>query len=167
MLTKKEAKTSNRLHILEASLRKKEANFEASLAAHFEDVKSANGQPLNDKRNGATTMRRWEKQDNSLRAKKESIEKTKAAIMREKDAIARVEKAQFPDFMQELIDSEILTIWRKFPSFVFVNGAGKARIRHKEGKIFASHYQSLDKEQYALFRNVFNELNKKIKGDCT
>ena len=40
---------SNRLEILKGSLAKKEARFDSIISSHFEDVKSANGQPLNDK----------------------------------------------------------------------------------------------------------------------
>ena len=48
----------SRLDILKASLEKKQAKFNRKLNEHFSDVKSANGQPLNDKRNGYSTMKR-------------------------------------------------------------------------------------------------------------
>lgn len=47
-----------RLEILKNSLAKKQAAFDAAFTEHTDDVKSANGQPLNDKRNGAATFKR-------------------------------------------------------------------------------------------------------------
>ena len=70
---------SNRLEILKNSLLKKEQQLEKRLDNHFADVKRANGQPLNDKRNGQATMNRWERQNEAIRNLKESIEKTKRA----------------------------------------------------------------------------------------
>lgn len=52
----------SRLDILKASLEKKQAKFNRKLNEYFSDVKSANGQPLNDKRNGYSTMKRWDRQ---------------------------------------------------------------------------------------------------------
>ena len=54
---------SNRLEILKNSLEKKEQQLEKRFDDHFADVKRANGQPLNDKRNGQATMNRWERQN--------------------------------------------------------------------------------------------------------
>ena len=51
----------SRLDTLKASLAKKEEKFNRMLDTHIKDVKSANGQPLNDKRNGYATMNRWDK----------------------------------------------------------------------------------------------------------
>lgn len=82
---------SKRLEILQGSLAKKTALFDQKLQAHMDDVKSANGQPLNDKRNGGKTLGRWDRQNDSLRTLNESIEATKAAIEREKTKIAMVE----------------------------------------------------------------------------
>lgn len=153
----------SRIEILEASLRKKEAEFDASLSAHIADVCSSNGQPLNDKRNGFATIRRWERQDESLRKKKEGIEKTKEAIARERRAIARVQSSEFPDLVKELIDSGKLTIWRKFPKFIFVNGVEKARIKYDKGKFFASYYSELPECEYAIFMDMCKTLNSKLR----
>lgn len=156
-----------RLEILRASLAKKEAAFDAALQSHMDDVRSANGQPLNDKRNGNATMRRWDKQDDALRTKKEGIKKTKAAIERE-EFKARVKVrayADFPACIQELIDSGKLTIWRKHPSYLFVAGVEKARIRYERGVIYACHYKDLSAEEYAIFRDTFNAINKKLRDE--
>ena len=72
-----------RLEILKNSLIKKQEAFNAAFAEHTDDVKSANGQPLNDKRNGAATFKRWEKQEGKLRRLQAEIKKTEAAIERE------------------------------------------------------------------------------------
>ena len=63
--------TSARLKMLEQSLKKKEDAFDSKLNSHIDDVKSANGQPLNDKSNGSNTQRRWERQNDALRNLKE------------------------------------------------------------------------------------------------
>ena len=47
---------SKRLEILQNSLQKKEAILEQKFDNHFSDVKSGNGQPMNDKRNGRATL---------------------------------------------------------------------------------------------------------------
>ncbi|OSI07419.1 Uncharacterised protein [Neisseria animaloris] len=52
---------SKRMEVLQQSLTKKQTAFDNKLQAHFDDVQSANGQPLNDKRNGQATMNRWKK----------------------------------------------------------------------------------------------------------
>lgn len=71
---------TKRLEILEKSLIKKEFEFSRRLENHIQDVKRANGQPLNDKRNGRATLNRWDKQNESLRRLNDSIKKTKDAI---------------------------------------------------------------------------------------
>lgn len=73
----------SRLDILKASLEKKQAKFDRKLNEHFADVRSANGQPLNDKRNGFSTMKRWDRQNDVLSRMQEDIEKTETAIERE------------------------------------------------------------------------------------
>lgn len=74
---------SRRMKILQQSLAKKQAAFDQRLQNHFDDVRSANGQPLNDKRNGQATLNRWERQNDGLRTADKEIEKTLRAIERE------------------------------------------------------------------------------------
>ena len=66
---------SRRMKILQQSLVKKQAAFDQRLQNHFDDVRSANGQPLNDKRNGQATLNRWERQNDGLRTADKEIEK--------------------------------------------------------------------------------------------
>jgi hypothetical protein len=66
---------TKRLEISKVSLIKKEALFDVKLQNHIDTVRMVNGQPLNDKRNGRTTLNNWEKQNDSLRTLKESIQK--------------------------------------------------------------------------------------------
>jgi hypothetical protein len=154
---------SKRLEILESSLIKKESAFNAKLDDHFATVKAANGQPLNDKRNGHKTLEKWEKQNNALRNRLEGIEKTKQAIEREKDKIADVESFDVPAPIQRLIDDGVLNQWRKFPNRFFVAGVEKARIVFEDGKLFCSYARQIpNKDQYAIFRDVYNNLKKEI-----
>ena len=74
----------SRLDILRSSLQKKETKFNDMLDNHFNDVKSANGQPLNDKRNGRQTLNRWEKQNNSLRNQKKRLKRRKMLFFTKK-----------------------------------------------------------------------------------
>lgn len=48
----------SRLEILQNSLAKKNAVVDAKISNHFATVAQANGQPLNDKRNGAATFKK-------------------------------------------------------------------------------------------------------------
>lgn len=152
-----------RLEILEASLQKKEAKFDEKLGAHFASVKQANGQPLNDKRNGAATVRMWERQNDSLRTINEGIERTKAAIEKEKNAIALVEcyRDEIPGFITEMVQAGELVQWRKHPNFFFVPGVEKGRIVwHDDTQSITNRYAQAipDKEQYAIFVATWNKL---------
>jgi len=123
---------TKRLTVLEDSLAKKKEKFDKKLNAHFADVKSGNGQPMNDKRNGAATMARWEKQNDSLRTLDQEIKKTERAIEKEADTINFCERVSesLPKEILDLLSSGVLTQWRKFPNTFFVNGVEKARIKY-------------------------------------
>jgi hypothetical protein len=158
---------SNRLEILKASLEKKENAFDACLGNHFNDVKSANGQPLNDKRNGHTTLNRWEKQNQSLKNHSESIKKTKMAIEREEDKIALCGEtiAKIPNCIVLLVNNGTLVQWRKFPNTFFVAGVEKGRIGFdfKKNVVFHRYYLEIPTAgQKEKFKEIYNELNKKI-----
>ena len=157
----------SRLDILKSSLRKKEEKFNAKLSEHFNDIRQANGQPLNDKRCGQSTMRRWDWQNNSLSNLQDEIEKTKEAIDKEESKMKGVEyiTSLLPAEIVSLIEDGTLIQWRKYPHIFFVNGIDKARliwdlkkkqIAHK----FTSSIQ--DKEQYKKFARVFNSLASKL-----
>lgn len=151
---------SNRLSILRASLAKKEAELTDRFDKHFGDVKSTNGQPLNDKRNGAATLTRWEKQNAGIRNQQESIEKTKAAIEREEHKIIHVQSVEIPAAIQKELDAGNLTQWRKHPNTFFVTGVDRARIVwDTEEKVLKHRYLSeIAKDQYPKFRDAFNGL---------
>lgn len=155
---------SNRLQILKSSLAKKEALFDNKLQAHIDTVKEANGQPLNDKRNGRATLNKWERQNDSLRTLKESIETTKRAIEREESKIALVESIELPEPIKQLIASGQIQQWRKHPTYFFVTGVDKARIHLLDDGKIACRYVSFipNQEQYAIFRDVFNGLKKEL-----
>ena len=155
---------SKRLAVLQSSLEKKNNTFDARIEAHFSDVRSANGQPLNDKRCGASTLKRWEAQNNALRVASESIKKTEQAIEREENAIARVESVELPEVLRNMIADGKLTQWRKHPETMFVVGVDKGRIVWN-GKVLAHRYLSeVPKEQYATFRDAFNLANRSLRG---
>jgi len=163
--------TSTRLEILEGSLIKKEAKFDAMLANHYATVKQANGQPLNDKRNGQATLNKWDRQEDALRNQDAEIKKTKTAIAREEGKIAQTQAAfdLFPDCIKTLIGDGTLKQWRKHPRILFVDGVDKARIYFKPetGTVSVGHHKEIDdKEQWKKLRDVFNglaaELNRGI-----
>lgn len=156
---------SKRLDILKKSLEKKEVIFDEKIENHFDTVREANGQPLNDKRNGHKTLEKWEKQNNSIRSTKESIEKTKRAIEREEAKIANVENFSIPDFLKPFLNSGVIIQWRKHPNRFFVKGVDKGRIIWNEEKktLGYSFLSEVPKDQYPTFRDVFNEINKKFK----
>lgn len=154
----------SRIEVLKGSLAKKEALFDSKLQSHIDTVKQANGQPLNDKRNGQATLSKWEKQNDSLRTLKDSIEKTKQAIDREESKVAFVNSVELPEQIKALIDTGVVTQWRKHPTYFFVNGVDKARIVLMDnGKIAHKFLTSIpNQEQYAIFRDVFNNLKKSV-----
>ncbi len=158
---------TKRLEILKHSLIKKNKLFDDKLQNHFNTVKQANGQPLNDKRNGQATLNKWERQNESLNNLKESIAKTKRAIGEEKDKISDVEcqKRTLPDAILEMIEKGVLTQWRKHPNRFFVNGVDKARLVWNEKQKTITHSYSkaiTDKDQWKLFARTFNELHNAI-----
>lgn len=155
---------TTRLEILEESLRKKEAKQADRFEQHFSEVKKANGQPLNDKRNGAATMKKWDKQSNSLRLHEESIAKTKTAIEKEQSKISNVESVLLPDAIITAIASGEITQWRKHPRMFFVTGVEKARITwDEEAKTIGYRYLAdVKKEQYPIFRDVYNKIRKTL-----
>lgn len=155
---------SKRLEILKASLGKKEAVLEGKFSSHFSDVKSANGQPLNDKRNGQVTLNRWEKQSDSIRNQYKEIDKTKNAIEKEEGKISETMYwyGLMPSYVKSLIDDGILVQWRKHPRIMFVKGVDKARIcfDEKTGACTHKYVKDIeDKEQYAVFRDTYNSIN--------
>ena len=154
---------NKRLAILKQSLEKKEAALDARFAAHFDSVKAANGQPLNDKRNGQATLNRWEKQSDAIRNQIESVDITRAAIEREECKSAEVAYfySVMPAHIQVLIDSGTLRQWGKHPHIMFVAGVDKARIYFDEKTGLCSHKyvkEIKDKAQYAIFRDVYNAI---------
>ena len=121
---------STRLKILKNSLANKKEQFASRLDNHFATVREANGQPLNDKRNGASTLRKWGKQNDVLRTIDAKIKLTENAIEREESKIAGVAVANnsMPREILDLVANGILTQWRKHPNTFFVEGVDKARI---------------------------------------
>lgn len=156
---------ATRLEILKASLVKKESRFNDRLQEHFNTVKQANGQPLNDKRNGRATLNKWDKQSDGLRTLQDSIQRTKDAIDREEAKIANVNTVNLPAFIKQAIDDGLITQWRKFPRFFFVNGVSGGRIvlDEKTGAIAHRYLSKVSKEEYPIFRDVFNKLNKQCR----
>lgn len=156
---------SRRLEILKASLAKKQALFGQRLQQHFDTVKEANGQPLNDKRNGRATLNKWDKQSEGLRNIENSIQRTKDAIEREEMKIALADSVTIPMYMQEAIDAGLITQWRKHPRFFFVNGVKHGRIVLNEeiGTIGYRYLNKVSKEEYPTFRDVFNKLNQQSR----
>jgi hypothetical protein len=160
---------SKRLEILKSSLQKKEEVFNEKLQQHFESVKSVNGQPLNDKRNGQATLNSWERQNHTLRNIDASIEKTKEAIAIEENRISwkQRQRERLPVEIVNLMDVGGLNQWQKHPNIFFVSGVEKARIIWNEEKqIIAHKFTSAitDKEQWKKFASIFNNLRSQLNG---
>jgi len=158
---------SGRLVVLQQSLAKKEAAFDAKLTNHYSSVKATNGQPLNDKRNGAATMRRFESQNDSMRTAMEGIERTKNAIERESSKIASIELVAdtLPQPIKDRLADGTLQQWRKHPTTFFVVGVDKARIVVlDDGKAVAHRYVSsiTDADQRRTFARTFNDIRALI-----
>lgn len=157
----------SRLDILNQSLAKKQARRDVLIDSHIKDVLSANGQPLNDKRDGHKTLNRWDKQNDSIRNQIVEIERTERAIQIEQSKIESVNavKDKLPEPILHLIESGELVQWRKYPNRFFVAGVDKARIIFNFDSQTVSHcYVSCikDKAQFEKFKTIYNGLNAQI-----
>ena len=155
----------SRLEILQNSLAKKEKVLADKLNNHFDSVKSANGQPLNDKRNGQATMNKWDKQSQGIANQIAEIEKTKNAIEREKTKAHDCEavKSELPQILLDLLGQGKITQWRKYPNRFFVVGVEKARMIYdfKTGLISHSYVNQIkDKGQFDTFKELYNRINE-------
>ena len=114
------ASAPNKREILKNSLVKKEKALDEKFDNHFATVRQANGQPLNDKRNGQATLNKWERQSDSIRTQKASIEKTKRAIEIEEGKVigvfiipeADVEKKNYC-YLQKHHNWQLCQLWQK------------------------------------------------------
>lgn len=160
---------SKRLEILKNSLIKKEQQFDDKLQNHIDTVKQANGQPLNDKRNGQATLKKWDKQNESLRNLKDSIQKTKDAIEIEEGKIIEVELTNkiIPTEILELVEKGELNQWRKHPNTFFVPDVDKARIVWDNKRKVVAHkyaHSITEQEQRTKFARLYNGLNSVLNG---
>jgi hypothetical protein len=162
---------SKKLEILKNSLAKKETEFSNKLSNHIDTVKQANGQPLNDKgAKGRATLNKWERQNDSLRTLKKSIEKTIDAVEREESKIRYVGRVKetLPQCILDLVDKGELTIWQKYPHILFVSGVEKARIIYDKDKNTVLHKflsSCGNQEQYKKFASIYNSLYKQLKSE--
>jgi hypothetical protein len=155
---------SKKLEILKQSLAKKEQQLNAKVDQHFATVKQANGQPLNDKRNGQATLNKWERQNEAIRTMQKGIEATKQAIEIEEGKIKGVEHANtfIPTEIQKLVETGELIQWRKHPHTFFVAGVDKARIIWDEKRKVVAHKfvsEITIQEQRTKFVRIYNPLN--------
>ena len=160
---------SKKLEVLKNSLIKKERILNEKFDNHFATIKQANGQPLNDKRNGQATLNKWERQSESIRNQKESIEKTKRAIEIEEGKIMDVEQTNnfIPIEILDLVEKGELKQWRKHPNTFFVPNVDKARIVwDNKQKVVAHRYAHLitEQEQRTKFVRLYNGLNSVLNG---
>jgi hypothetical protein len=67
-----------------------------------------------------------------------------------------------PDYLKAMIKAKTLRQWGKFPHIMFVAGVENARI-HFCDETGLCHHKYVDripnKEQYAIFRDVYNSIN--------
>lgn len=152
-----------KLDVLKNSLAKKQTVLDNKISNHFDTVRQANGQPLNDKRNGQATIRKWDRQSDSIRNQVESIEKTERSIEIEEGKIAGVERANssLPSEILDLVNRGELVQWRKYPNTFFVPGVDKARIvwDSKKRNVAYKYLSSItDKEQRSKFAKLYNDL---------
>lgn len=156
---------TKRLEILKNSLEKKQNILDQKFNNHFQDVKRGNGQPMNDKRNGAATLNRWEKQNDGIRNQQKEIEKTKAAIEFEEGKILDCQGIlkNLPKHFLEALESGEITQWRKFPNRFFVKDGGQGRIIWQNNKILCSHVPAVGTTERITFAKTFNRLQNEHK----
>ena len=156
---------TKRLEILQNSLQKKEAILDQKFDNHFADVKSGNGQPMNDKRNGQATLNRWQSQNNSIRSQQKEIEKTKAAIEFEEGKILDCQSIlkNLPKPFLDALEAGEITQWRKFPNRFFVKNGGRGRIIWEKNKILCSYVPESGTLERVAFAACFNKLKSQIE----
>jgi len=156
---------TTRLEILQNSLANKKELFSSRLDNLFATVREANGQPLNDKRNGRATLNKWDKQNDALRTIDAGIKLTEVAIEREELKIAGVAVANdtMPKEILELVANGTLTQWRKHPNTFFVVGVEKARIVWDDKKKIVAHRyisEVSNADERKKFASIYNALHK-------
>lgn len=159
---------SKRLEILERSLAKKNAKFDAAFEAHRADVVGAQGEPMAGHSGGERVLRRWERQSAGLKSLVAGIEKTERAIEIERGKISEsaVAMGAMPQAIADLVEAGTLIQWRKHPATFFVDGVDKARIQFKGGVLSHKYSRSVtDPVQSQKFKEVFNGLHIAINGD--
>ena len=150
----------SRSKVLRESAERKSQEVDRLIQAHFDTVRQANGQPLNDKRNGVATLAKWERQNQAIKSAMDSLEKTKLAIEvaeRREEEIESV-NASLPGYVHEMLDLGKIRQWGRHPNTFFVDGVEKGRIVIKDGKIFHRYLNEVPKDQYPKFRDTVNEL---------
>jgi len=160
---------STRLEILKGSLAKKNERLNAMLEKHYASIKEANGQPLNDKRNGQATRKRWERQDEAIRNLQIRINNTLNAIEAEEHKQARIEQVNetIPIEIMQLVQSGELIQWKKHPNIFFVKGVKDARITWDvKRKVVAHSYVNKiqDNAQWVRFAKIYNELHSELNN---
>jgi len=155
---------SKKLEVLKASLQKKQDRLDTLFKVYFDTVKQANGQPLNDKRNGQATLNRWEKQSEAIRNAQADLAKTALAIEREEAKLHRIESAKetLPKPILDALEAGEIVQWAKHPHTFFVLGVDKARIVWMPKKRTVAHkfYTDAAPEQKKRFAEVYNKLFK-------
>jgi len=166
---------ATRLEVLKKSLIKKQKILESKIDNHHADAKSANGQPMNDKRNGGVTLKRWQTQQDSIFSQYDDIEITKNAIEKEQQKIdgMNAARSEFPDVILNLLESGEITQWCKYPHIFFVKGVKKARIifrsetdmYHKRGVYHKYTSQIPTSEQIDSFGKIFNQIAEVMNNE--
>lgn len=159
-----------RTDVLKASLERKEAKLNDLFENQFSHWKKTNGQPMNDKRSGASHFKKSDKNDDAIRSQLAEIEKTKKAIEKEAVKVEQSERVKnsLPSSIVELLDSGKITQWRKFPDTFFVKGVDKGRFQYKDGVLSNRYYRDIPtQEQKAIFKDLYNSLNSKIEQSKT
>lgn len=164
------ATKTKKLEVLESSLIKKKAVLDDRFENHFASVKQANGQPLNDKRNGQATLDKWDKQSEAIRNQEESIAKTERAIEKEKYKIIDTDSAKetLPKCILDMIESGQLLQWQKHPNTFFIKGVDKARIvwDNKKRIIFTRYKDTItEQDVWKIFASTFNKILKELQDN--
>lgn len=159
---------TKKLKNLKSSLDKKERLIDDKIRDHMDGVLETQWQPLQDGGRSSKILSSREKEDNSIRKLKESIESTQYAIAVEEERISETQKMfdSLPKALQDRILSGELTQWRKYPRIMFVNGVDKARINWdaKKGVVVPKFHNRLEGEDRKRFVAVFNAIVKELRG---
>lgn len=141
---------SYRLKQAKASLEREKARVGEQIEKAIDYQRQTNGQPMNDKRGGASFFKRQRQIDDQISRGLDNIAKKEERVERLEGIKAMNESITLTEGAKELIASNQIKQWQKQPNIYFIKGEQKlALVLSEEGRFIASEgkYSAITAEQ--------------------